>query len=65
MWIAVERGLARSPGVPESSSAYDHGLSTYFDDEIDKLTRQKAALRSGLAELVAWHGFDKGLARQK
>lgn len=49
----AEGGVDRSTGVSESSSARDYGLSTDFDERMDKLTTEKVALPSGLADTAA------------
>lgn len=54
----AERHLVRSTSVAESGVAREHGLSTDLDEEMDKLTRVRAALRSGPAEIGAWMGFE-------
>lgn len=53
MYHAAEGEPARSTGVAESSVAREHGLSTAFDEEVDKLAKDKAALRNGLADIRA------------
>lgn len=56
----MKRGLAGSIRIAESGSASDHGLSTDYDEEMDRLGREKAELRSSLATIGAWDGFKEG-----
>lgn len=49
---AEEGGLTRSTGVAESDGAHDRRLSTKFYKRMDKLAREKTALRSRFVEIL-------------
>lgn len=46
-WPAAERDPTKSCGVAESTGAREPCLSTDLDEEVSKLARKKAALRTG------------------
>lgn len=49
----TEGSLAKNTGVALSGGACRHGLSIYLDREMEKLAREKPALRSGFADTAA------------
>lgn len=52
-------GFVKNTSVTERGSAGQHSLSTDFDEEMNKVARERVALRGGLAEIIAWHGLEK------
>lgn len=64
LWHAVEGGLGRILRAVESDGTREHCLSTDCDEEVDKLVRVKAALRSDLAEMGAQDGLEEGVFRR-
>lgn len=55
-------GLTERTGLTLGGRACKHGLFTDFVQEVDKLAKEKPALRSGFAEIGAQDGFEKGAA---
>lgn len=53
MCSTAKNALARSTGVDESGAAPEHGLSPDFDEEMEKLAREKILLRSGSHDIGA------------
>lgn len=53
VYPVTERGLGKSTEVAERSGACRHGFSTDFDEEVEKLAREKTALRRALADIDA------------
>lgn len=51
-------GLARNTGVAESGAAPEDGLSTDCDEEVNKLAKKKALLRSSHTEIGTYEGFE-------
>lgn len=54
---AARRGLPGNTDAAESGAAHDCSRSTEVDEEVSKLARENAALRSSRAKIGAWQEF--------
>lgn len=51
VYPAAEKGVIRNAGVAASGGARKQGLFTDFREEVDKVAKEKTALRSSLAKI--------------